>query len=85
MDFINFVLPDSALSNDISSPVILKTRREELGLTQQQVATGARLQLVQYQRLERGERTKNGAGHMRCPQTGSVSLPSERRGNEQLS
>ena len=57
MDFINFVLPDSALSNGISSPVILKTRREELGLTQQQVATGARLQLVQYQRLERGERT----------------------------
>ena len=81
MDFINFVLPDSALSNDISSPVILKTRREELGLTQQQVATGARLQLVQYQRLERGERTIESSSL----KTALAICASERRGNEQLS
>lgn len=36
---------------------ILKNRREELGLTQQQVADLAKIQLRQYQRLESGERS----------------------------
>lgn len=59
MEFIKFTLPPMSQDEDgnVNSPLILKTRREELGLTQQQVATGAHLQLVQYQRLERGERT----------------------------
>lgn len=35
---------------------ILKDARQKLGLTQQQVATKARLQLRQYQRFENGER-----------------------------
>ena len=35
---------------------ILKNRREELGMTQQQVADKARVQLRQYQRFESGER-----------------------------
>ena len=34
----------------------LKYRREELGLSQQQVATAAGINLRQYQRLESGER-----------------------------
>lgn len=38
------------------SPGILKARREEMGLSQQQVAEGAELLLKQYQRLEVGER-----------------------------
>jgi len=40
---------------------ILKNRREELGLTQQQVADIAKIQLRQYQRLESGERSMYGA------------------------
>ena len=36
---------------------ILKTRREQLGLTQQQVADQSKIQLRQYQRLESGERS----------------------------
>lgn len=35
---------------------ILKNRREELGMTQQQVADKAHVQLRQYQRFESGER-----------------------------
>ena len=35
---------------------VLKDYREELGLTQQQVADKARIQLRQYQRFESGER-----------------------------
>lgn len=35
---------------------ILKNRREELGMTQQQVADKAKIQLRQYQRFEKGER-----------------------------
>ena len=38
------------------SPSILKARREEMGLSQQQVAEGAELLYKQYQRLEFGER-----------------------------
>lgn len=40
---------------------ILYQRREELGMTQQQVADAAKIQLRQYQRLESGERTMAGA------------------------
>jgi len=40
---------------------ILKDRRIDLGLTQQQVADMARIQLRQYQRLESGERSMSGA------------------------
>lgn len=40
---------------------ILKNRRQQLGLTQQQVADAAHIQLRQYQRLESGERTMGGA------------------------
>lgn len=40
---------------------ILRNRREELGLTQQQVAEAAHIQIRQYQRLESGERNISGA------------------------
>ena len=62
MDFINYELPllEGNSTREIS-PSILKTRRLELGLTQQQVANGAHLKLKQYQRLEVGERTIEGA------------------------
>lgn len=40
---------------------ILKNRREELGMTQQQVADAAHIQTRQYQRLENGERNISGA------------------------
>lgn len=40
---------------------ILKNRREELGMTQQQVADAAHIQARQYQRLENGERNISGA------------------------
>lgn len=36
---------------------ILKNRRQELGMTQQQVAEAAEIQIRQYQRLENGEQT----------------------------
>lgn len=36
---------------------ILYYRRKQLGMTQQQVADAAHIQLRQYQRLEKGERT----------------------------
>ncbi len=39
-----------------SSGHILKNRREELRMTQQQVADKAHIQLRQYQRFENGER-----------------------------
>lgn len=41
--------------------VLLKNRRLELGLTQQQVADKAKIQLRQYQRVESGERHITGA------------------------
>ena len=40
---------------------ILQNRRKELGLTQQQVADLASIQIRQYQRLETGERSIRGA------------------------
>lgn len=36
---------------------VLEKRRKELGMTQQQVADKAKIQLRQYQRFEKGERT----------------------------
>ena len=36
---------------------VLENRRKELGMTQQQVADKAKVQLRQYQRFENGERT----------------------------
>lgn len=40
---------------------ILRNRRDEFGMTQQQVADAAGIQLRQYQRLESGERMMAGA------------------------
>lgn len=40
---------------------ILREKREKLGLTQQQVADKARIQLRQYQRFEDGERKLSSA------------------------
>lgn len=45
---LDVIMPDRA---------ILIDRRHELGLTQQQVANRAGIQLMQYQRFERGERS----------------------------
>lgn len=45
---------------------ILRSRREQLGLTQQQVAQMAHIQFSQYQRLEAGERDISGC----CMRTG---------------
>ena len=39
---------------------ILRSRRNQLGLTQQQVADRAGIKLPQYQRIESGERTLDG-------------------------
>ena len=39
-----------------SEAAVLKKAREKLGMTQQQVANKARIQLRQYQRFESGER-----------------------------
>lgn len=58
MNFLDYPL---SLDEDIYSPAILRTRREQLGFSQQDVADGARIQLRQYQRLESGERTIEGA------------------------
>ena len=54
MEFIKYPLPPMGAAKNSSE--ILKTRRIELRLTQQQVADGAKVQLQQYQRLETGER-----------------------------
>lgn len=40
----------------LSEATILKNAREKLGMTQQQVADKAQIQLRQYQRFESGER-----------------------------
>ena len=54
MEFLRYPLPESGELPP--SREILKSRRLDLRLTQQQVATGANIQLQQYQRLESGER-----------------------------
>lgn len=43
-----------------TAEAILRRRREQLGLTQLQVATAAGINLRQYQRLESGERPISG-------------------------
>ena len=53
MNFINYTLSQG---EEISSPQILKQCRENLGLSQNNVANGAKIQLRQYQRFETGER-----------------------------
>ena len=58
MNFLDYPL---SFDEEIYSPNILRTRREQLGFSQQDVADGARMQLRQYQRLESGERTIEGA------------------------
>jgi len=45
-----------ALKRVRSEASILKNAREKLGMTQQQVADNAKIQLRQYQRFESGER-----------------------------
>ena len=54
MEFIKYPLPD--IGEEVQGKTILRNRRLDLGLTQQQVADGAKIQLQQYQRLESGER-----------------------------
>jgi len=46
--------------NDMPEHNVLKKRRDELGLTQQQVANLASISTRQYQRLETGERQISG-------------------------
>lgn len=58
MNFINFSF---AFDDRITSQEILRIRREKLGLSQQQVAKVAKLQLRQYQRIESGERNLESA------------------------
>lgn len=48
------------MSNETSVQSILKARREELGLTQQQVADAASVNIRQYQKFESGERKISG-------------------------
>jgi len=40
---------------------VLQTRRQELGMTQQEVADKAKIKLRQYQRFEKGERDMSAA------------------------
>lgn len=62
MKFIEYKHPTATLNGDSdwimfqTEGQILRTRREELKLTQQQVADNAKILLRQYQRLESGER-----------------------------
>ena len=58
MNFIDYPL---SFDEEIYSPDILRSRRIQLGFSQQDVADGAKMQLRQYQRLESGERTIEGA------------------------
>lgn len=48
------------MRNETSVQSILKARREELGLTQQQVADAASVNIRQYQKFESGERKISG-------------------------
>lgn len=58
--FITFEYPkteDEKYQSVLDEHGVLRTRREQLGLTMQQVANLAGIQFSQYQRLESGERT----------------------------
>lgn len=66
MEFKPLELPKIMLNGEewdvlVHDYVLLKNRRLELGLTQQQVADRAKIQLRQYQRVESGERHITGA------------------------
>ena len=66
MNFIDYEFPKTTISGEEFFTMqedhqILRSRRTELGLTQQQVADKARIHLQQYQRLESGERHIYGA------------------------
>ena len=66
MEFKPLELPKMLLNGEewdvlVQDYVLLKNRRLELGLTQQQVADRAKIQLRQYQRVESGERHIRGA------------------------
>lgn len=61
--FIPFEFPksrDGAYVSLLDNAGVLRSRREQLGLTQQQVAERAGVQFSQYQRLEAGERQLSG-------------------------
>lgn len=66
MDFIKFEFPLQRINGEdyivgLDDAGVLKHRRKHLGLTQQQVAKLAGIQVKQYQRLESGERNIMGA------------------------
>ena len=65
MQFIPIVFSEKTIDSEnnevIHDHVLLRNRRIELGLTQQQVADKAKIQLRQYQRVESGERHIRGA------------------------
>ena len=66
MDFIEFQLPTQTINGQdyfvgVDDAGVLKQRRKHLGLTQQQGADYAGVQVKQYQRLESGERSILGA------------------------
>lgn len=60
MQFVPYEFPKTADGNYLILQLdkdVLRSRREQLSMTQQQVADRASIQLKQYQRLESGERT----------------------------
>ena len=62
-EYVPFELPkskDGKYTICLDDTGVLRSRREQLGLTLQQVADMARVQFSQYQRLEAGERTLSG-------------------------
>ena len=66
MEFIKFEFPRQRINGEdyfvgLDDAGVLKQRRKHLGLTQQQVANLAGIQVKQYQRLESGERSIMGA------------------------
>ncbi len=62
LQFIPFQFPESnGLTLCLTDGQVLRHRREKMGLTQQQVADKAGIQLRQYQRFESDERSLSGA------------------------
>lgn len=62
VDFIPFKFPEkNGLMLCLIDGQVLRYRREKLGMTQQQVADKAGIQLRQYQRFESNERGLSGA------------------------
>lgn len=61
--FVPFEFPtslDGEFFIGLEDKEVLRSRREQLGMTQQEVATRAGIKLPQYQRLESGERQLSG-------------------------